>query len=68
MGEEGERDEDWFEEGRLVVRPGEEEVGVTGGYGAREKGDEGCIGYVEGCESSECVGGVALDTVNWGDG
>ena len=68
MGEEGERDEDWFEKRRLVVRPGEEEVGVTGGEGAREQGDEGCVGYVEGCEGRERVGGVALDTVDWRDG
>jgi len=52
----------------LVVGPGEEEGFGGGGDGAREEGEEGGVGYVEGGEEREGVGGVALDAEDWGCG
>lgn len=44
MREEGEDDDEGFEEGGLVVGAREEEVGIAGGEGAGEQGDERGVG------------------------
>ena len=65
MCEEWERDDERLGEGRLVVRPGEQEVAVCFWDGADGEGDEGGVGDVEGGEDAEGVGGVFLDASYW---